>query len=85
MPGSSSTTVYSAKTNNELQALFGDDSFANALHDAGYKKPVITLTLNDKQELMNVISTYHTLIKVKAQIDQFVKGLESIKNSFLHG
>ena len=43
------------------------------------KKPVITLTLNDKQELMNVISTYHTLIKVKAQIDQFVKGLESIK------
>lgn len=40
---------------------------------------MITLTLDDKQELMNVISTYHTLIKVKAQIDQFVKGLESIK------
>ncbi|XP_019857667.1 PREDICTED: G2/M phase-specific E3 ubiquitin-protein ligase-like [Amphimedon queenslandica] len=70
--------ICSAETVEELKSIFDDDTYANALFETGYKKPISSLTLHNKEELTNVISTYHTLIKVKAQIDQFVKGLESL-------
>ena len=39
---------------------------------------LISLTLNDRDEIVGVLTLYHTLIKVKAEIDQFVEGLQCL-------
>ena len=44
--------------------------------EAGYKKPLSKLSLEDKEDLVSVITTYHLFIKVKAHMDSFKEGLE---------
>ena len=34
--------------------------------------------MSNLEEIVRVMATYHTLVKVKAQIDQFVDGLRSV-------
>ena len=31
-----------------------------------------------KEEIISVIASYHTVVKVKAQLDQFLEGLKSL-------
>lgn len=44
----------------------------------GYKKSGLDLTVNDKFEVTNILAAYHTLVKVKAEMDQFTSGLQCI-------
>lgn len=52
---------------------------AGLLFETGFQRPTSSLTLRDKDDLVNTISSYHTVIKVKAEIDMFVVGLESLR------
>ena len=45
------------------------------LHETGYRKAV---KLENRNEIVQVMANYHTLVKVKAQIDQFLDGLRSL-------
>ena len=62
-----------------MQSVFNDETAATILFETGYQKPLSKLTMEDKEEVTQVISAYHTLIKVKAEIDQFVLGLQCLK------
>ena len=57
-----------------LQAIFDDSVTANIILETGYRK----VTVSDKEEIIRVLKRYHTLIKVKAEIDQFVEGLQCL-------
>ncbi len=70
--------IHLAENNIMLQAIFSDDdTIASVLFGTGYQKPFHKISMDDKDDIINVISTYHTLVKVKAQIDQFVSGLQT--------
>lgn len=43
--------------------------------ETGYRKEI---KLSNREEIVHVMATYHTLVKVKAQIDQFTDGLRSV-------
>ena len=48
--------------------------------ETGYRKPFDLFVLEDKEEIVNVIATYHTIVKVKAIIDQFMCGLQCLSS-----
>ena len=45
------------------------------LAETGYKKPP---SVSDKFEMCSTLKQYHTLTKVKAELDQFMEGLQSM-------
>ena len=61
-----------------LQAIFDDSATADIVLETGYRKPLGTVTVSDKEEIIRVLKRYHTLIKVKAEIDQFIEGLQCL-------
>lgn len=48
---------------------------AGYFHETGYRKAV---KLENRDEIVQVMANYHTLLKVKAQIDQFLDGLRCL-------
>ena len=52
------------------------DLAMNVAMEAGYKKPICSICLADKPDLVSQITTYHLFIKVKAHMDIFKEGLE---------
>ena len=49
------------------------------LLETGFAKPIHTLRLDDRPGIVSMLKTFHCLIKVKAQVDQFVEGLSVLK------
>ena len=41
----------------------------------GFKKPLTSLTIADRGDLLHVILDFHLMSKVKSEMDQFVKSL----------
>jgi len=56
-----------------MQTIFGSDQDLNqnALLETGYMKPFEALTIDDKEEVISILTDYHCLIKPKACMDQF--------------
>ena len=46
--------------------------------DAGYNKPVTTITMSSKSELMHVLMLHYTLYRNKAVLDQLQSGLSTL-------
>ena len=46
------------------------------LLETGYRNPLRTLICDDKAAIKTAISDYHTLVKIKPEIDQFANGLK---------
>lgn len=46
--------------------------------DAGFSKPIASLTMDSKNELIRVLCLHHVLLKSIAELDQFKEGLESL-------
>ena len=61
-----------------LQEIFDDSDTADIILETGYRKPLGTITVSDGEEIIRVLKRYHTLIKVKAEIDQFIEGLQCL-------
>jgi hypothetical protein len=56
--------------------VFGEDDFAlDLLLQTGYKKPITSLTLLDRPNIMSVLFDYHTMGRSKVELDQFGRGL----------
>ena len=47
--------------------------------ETDYSKPITAITLADRNVISDVLKRYHYMIKVKADIDQFVDGLKLLK------
>lgn len=45
------------------------------LAETGYKKPP---RVGNKFEMCSILKQYHTITKVKAELDQFIEGLETM-------
>ena len=58
-----------------MENIFADEMMASFLAETGYKKPPI---VSNKFEMCSTLKQYHTLTKVKAELDQFMEGLESM-------
>ncbi len=56
-----------------------DDGKGNALIicDTGYRKPLVNVTVSDKGEVKQILRD-NTIIKTKAEIDQFCSGLQTL-------
>lgn len=48
---------------------------ADAIIESGYSKPICTITLAEKEELVRVVKLHYTLLRNKAETDQLKRGL----------
>ena len=44
--------------------------------EVGYMKPLTSVSVIDKNDIIAAVTTFHLFIKVKAAMDQFQQGLE---------
>ena len=58
--------------------LFAMDEAASLLQETGFSRPVCSLNVGDKASLSALIINYHYMIKPKAAVDQFNKGLDTL-------
>ena len=59
------------------------DEAASLLQETGFSRPVCSLNVGDKASLSALIINYHYMIKPKAAVDQFIKGLDTLRVSTL--
>lgn len=70
--------VDDAETDDEIKVLFNVEEVSEYLVVTGYRKAVCNLGLGDKGSLKAALLDYHCLLKVKAEMDQFVDGLADV-------
>ena len=63
---------------NDLRLLFENSDNESLLLETGFRKPIFSLTCVDKALINETLCDYHFLVKVKAELDQFSKGLETL-------
>lgn len=74
----------SCNEDEALQNIFTDENntlteeYFNLLYDTGYTKPPTSIKLEDREELEHILKKYYCLVKVKAFIDEFIEGLQSL-------
>ncbi len=65
--------VTNAENDAEIQVTCAIDEAQSLLSEAGFFKPLIRLTMDDKSKLSSVLISYHCMTKVKAAMDQLLK------------
>ena len=70
--------ITDAQDADDLHAVFAMDEAAELLLSTGFRKPICSLAMEDKECLRLVLLDYHCLLKVKAEMDQFAEGLKSL-------
>lgn len=70
-----SLQVDNASSEADIDTVMGNEFFSNALITAGWLQP---LTLANRHRAMQTIIVYDVLMKRKATLDQFIKGLETL-------
>ena len=45
------------------------------LYSTGFKKPLNSITIMDRDDLLHVLVDFHLMSKVRSEMDQFTKGL----------
>lgn len=65
-----------AGSNEALRCVLQEENALICMSDVGFTKPLSTIRLADKEEIISTIVTFHLFIKVKAVMDQFKEGLE---------
>ena len=61
-----------AENDDDINLCLSIDEGASLLNDTGYRKALCSLKLSDRHR------DYHLMIKVKAEMDQFKEGLQSL-------
>lgn len=67
-----------AENDTEIQAVFAIDEFQSLVYEAGFRKPLAQLSMEDKSVVSSILLNYHCMTKVKAAMDQYLEGLESL-------
>lgn len=52
------------------------DEVMDLLLETGYRKPISSTSVSDKQEIIASLIDYHCMTKVKAAMDQYIEGLD---------
>ena len=68
-----------AENDEELHMALTIDESQGLLLEAGFRKPISLLKLNDKPIIRGVLLDYHLMMKVKMHMDQFAEGLNQLK------
>lgn len=66
------------ETNDDIKVIFSVDEAFELLYATGFRKAVCDLTLEDTAIIKSSLIDYHCILKVKAEMDQFLEGLESL-------
>ena len=67
-----------SETDDDVKVLFNVDEAIDFLVVTGYRKAICNLGLQDKESLKAALLDYHCLLKVKAEMDQFINGLADV-------
>ena len=67
-----------AENDTEIQAVFAIDEVQSLVYEAGFRKPLAQLSMKDKSVVSSILLNYHCMTKVKAAMDQYLEGLESL-------
>ena len=55
------------------------EEYCASVYETGFNKPLINLKLSDREELEHILKNYFCIIRVKAAMDQFIEGLQSLE------
>lgn len=66
------------KNDDDVKLIFTVDEISGLILETGYRKPFVKLTMADRSELKAAMVDYHCMIKVKAAMDQYIEGLQSL-------
>ena len=69
--------IFNAGDNIELKATLAIDEVSDLLFQSGYRKPLVSLTIEDKEEVLKAMVDYHMMIKVKSAMDDYIEGLKT--------
>lgn len=65
------------QSDNELQSLFLNDmEYESLVLETGFRIPLCRITCADKASVKNALRDYHSLVKIKSELDQFADGLK---------
>ena len=67
-----------AENDDDIKLCFSIDEGASLLNETGYRKAVCSLKLSDRPAVLGALLDYHLMIKVKAEMDQFKEGLQTL-------
>lgn len=73
--------IESVDSDEQLRSLFSDSDIndnQSLLLETGFRKPLSLLVCEDKASIRTIILDYHTLVKVKPELDQFADGLQTV-------
>ena len=66
------------ENDDDVKLIFTVDEISGLILETGYRKPFVKLTMADRSELKAAMVDYHCMIKVKAAMDQYIEGLQSL-------
>ncbi len=69
--------ITDADTDEKLRLVFEKDDNVALVCETGYTKALCLVSMADKEGLKNALRDYHSLIKIKAELDQFTEGLRT--------
>ena len=58
--------------------LNGNGDCMDVIITAGYTRPLYNATLQNKNDIINCVTLYHTILKTKAELDQLKSGLSTL-------
>ena len=61
-----------------MRNVLSMDEGLDLLTATGFRKAVSCLTLGDRHDVISALLDYHLMGKVKAEMDQFMEGLETL-------
>lgn len=61
-----------------LRTLFENDQWLTLLLETGYRKALSSLTVEDLIGIKRTLRNFYMLLRVKAEIDQFLEGLSCL-------
>ena len=61
-----------------LRTLFENDQWLTVLLETGYRKALSSLTVEDLIGIKRTLRNFYMLLRVKAEIDQFLEGLSCL-------
>lgn len=67
-----------AEGDDQLRSLFNDLDNESILLETGFRLALCHLTCADKKLIKSAIRDYHSLVKIKPELDQFADGLKTL-------
>ena len=64
-----------AENDDDVKVIFNVDEAAELLYATGFRKAVCSLGLQNVPIIKSSLIDYHCILKVKAEMDQFLDGL----------